>query len=113
MLLPLGEMRESVVLMTPVVSIDESGGEKTTYSNSDPLFVSIRALSAKEAQQFGQINSEISHVCFGHWHDLNSIRSDTRLMVLETLQEFDIVGPPINSPERDWSKLTLVWRENG
>ncbi len=112
MLLPVGEMREPVVLLSPTVVRDESGGEEITYTASNPLFVSIRAMTARESQQYGQVNAEISHICFGHYADLSSVTSDTRLRISETGQEFDIIGPPVNSPTRDWTKLTLVWREN-
>jgi len=113
MLVPISEMREPVVIRIPVTTIDESGGEVQGYADSDPLFVSVRALSARESQQFGQLNADITHVFFGHWHDLGALDSDARLRMIETEQEFDIVGPPINSPTRDWTKLTLVYRENG
>ncbi len=109
---PIGEMREPAVVLTPITTVDSSGGEVQGYGASDPIFVSIRAMTAREAEQFGQIDGQVSHVCFGHWPDLNGIRSDARLRLVETSQEFDIVGPPLNSPERDWTKLTLVYREN-
>lgn len=113
MFVPLGEMREAVVTLTPTTIFDESGGETVEYVESDPIFVAIRALTAKETQSFGQLNANITHVCFGHWGDLNALAGDTRIRMVESSQEFDIDGLPINSPKRDWSKLTLVYRENG
>jgi len=113
MQIPIGEMRESVVLLTPVLSRDESGGEVKTYTESPPFYVAIRALNARETLSYGQINADISHVCFGHYFDLVTIGSNALLRVKETGQEFDVIGPAVNSPDRDWSKLTLVWREHG
>lgn len=112
MQVPIGEMREPVVIMTPVLTIDESGGEYFTYTETGPLFVSIRAISTNEAIQFSQVNAEISHVCFGHWHDLNALSATNRVRMVETLQEFDIAGGPINDPKRAYSRLNLVYREN-
>ena len=113
MKLPLGEMREPVVVRIRVTTVDESGGEVAGYAESDPIFVSIRAVGSRELLAYGTISADVSHVCFGHWHDLKDIRSDARIRMLETDQEFDVVGPAVQSPERDFAKLTLVWRENG
>lgn len=113
MLIPLGEMREIVVVRLPVTTVDASGGEVQGYSESDPIYVSIRSLNSREFASYGQVNGEISHMCFGHYNDLNAIGSDCRIRNVETDQEFDISGPPVNSPKRDWSKLTLIYRENG
>ncbi len=110
---PLGEMREQVAVLTPIRAVDESGGEVITYAESDPTFVSIRGLTTNESIQFGQVNADISHVCFGHYESLNQLTSKNRIRVLETLQEFDINGGPINDPKRSFTRLNLVLRENG
>jgi len=112
MLAPIGEMREQAVVLTPVRVADASGGEVITYTVSDPIFISLRSLSTNESVQFGQINSEVSHVSFGHWHDLNNITAKHRVRILETLQEFDINGDPINDPKRAFTRLNLVARSN-
>ena len=113
MLVPLGQMREPVIILTPVRSTDESGGETLIYTESDPVFVALRSLTTTEGVQFGQVNAAVTHVLFGNWNDLAQLASNQRIRVVETNQEFDIAGAPINSPKRDWTKLTLVWRENG
>lgn len=113
MLVPIGEMREAAVILTPVRTADASGGEVVNYTESDPIFVAVRSLSTKEAVQFGQMDSDINHVCFGHWAALNQLTATNRLRLLETNQEFDISGSPINDPKRSWTRLHLVSRENG
>lgn len=113
MQVPIGEMRESVAILTPTLQRDESGGEETVYVEGNPIFVAIRGTTAREIESFGQVNGDISHICFGHWADLGAVSSKSRIRILESGQEFDIAGPPVNSPTRDWTKLTLVWRENG
>ena len=113
MRIPIGEMREPVIVLTRVRTSDESGGEVITYTESDPIFVSIRGMSTNEAVQLGQVNAEITHVCFGHWESLNQLVSTDRIRHLESGQEYDIAGAPINDPKRSWSRLNLVSRENG
>jgi len=113
MLIPLGEMREVAVLLTPVMGVDEFGGEEITYVESHQFFIALRSVTATEAVQFGQVNSSVNYIAFGHWTDLAGVVSNQRLKIVETGIEYDITGPPINSPDRDWSKLQLVARENG
>lgn len=112
MLAPIGEMREQVVILTPVRSVDASGGETFTYTESDPLFVSLRPMNAAESVQFQQVDAEVTNVCFGHWQSLNQVGSNNRIKILETGQEFDINGGPINDPKRAWTRLNLIAREN-
>lgn len=113
MITPIGEMREQVVILTPVRTVDQSGGEVITYTSSDPLFVAIRSVSTREAVQFGQISSEVSHICFGHWQSLKDIKATHRLRIVESDQEFDVAGDAINDPKRAWTRLHLVVRSNG
>ena len=114
MLTPLGQMREPIVVLTPTRTSDESGGEEIAYSAGDPIFVSLRSLTTREGVQFGQVNADISHIAFGHWGDLNALTAKNRIrMVEDATTEFDIAGGPINSPKRDWTRLTLIRRENG
>lgn len=113
MITPIGEMREQVVILTPVRTVDQSGGEVIEYNASDPLFVAIRGTNTREAVQFGQLSSDISHVCFGHWHSLNQLSATDRLRIVESGQEFDIDGLPINDPKRAFTRLHLVLRDNG
>lgn len=113
MLTPLGEMRTPVRIITPTRVNDASGGETVTYVEGDMIFAAVRAVSTSEATQFGQVNAAVSHVLFGHWHDLSQITSKQRVRIVETDEEFDITGGPINSPKRDFTKLQLVLRENG
>lgn len=110
---PLGEMRESVAILTPNLLIDDAGGQDTVYDESDPIFVSIRPLTSTEATQFAQVNANISHVIFGHYGELNAVSPDSRLRWLEFGIDFEIAGAPINSPNRDWTKLTAIRRFNG
>jgi head-tail adaptor len=112
MLAPIGEMREQAVVLTPVRTVDSSGGEVITYAESDPFFISLRSLTTNESVQFGQINSEVSHVAFGYWHDLNTITAINRIRIVETQQDFDIDGDPINDPKRAYTRLNLVMRSN-
>lgn len=112
MITPIGEMREQVVVLTPVRTVDQSGGEVIGYGASDPIFVAIRSVSTREAVQFGQISSEVSHVCFGHWQSLKEITAEDRLRIVESDQEFDIAGDAINDPKRAWTRLHLVARSN-
>lgn len=114
MLTPLGQMREPVQILSPVRTVDNSGGEVITYTASNPLFLALRSTNSKEGVQFGQINSDVSHVAFGHWAELNGLTSRHRIRLVEDIDtEFDIDGGPINSPKRDWSRLNLVLRSNG
>jgi head-tail adaptor len=113
MQVPIGEMREPVSILSPTRTADASGGEIITYDESDQLFVSVRALSTTEAVQFGQVNSDISHVCFGHYESLSQLKSTDRIKLLETGDEFDINGSPINDPKRAWTRLNLMLRDNG
>lgn len=110
MLVPLGEMREQVVILSPVRTADESGGEVITYTESQPLFASLRSLSTTEAVQFGQVNADISHVLFGHWPDLNQCTAKDRIKLVESGVEFDINGGPLNDPKRSYTRLNLVSR---
>lgn len=113
MITPIGEMREQVVVLIPVRTIDPSGGEVVGYSSSDPMFVAIRSVSSREAVEFGQMSSEVSHICFGHWHSLNQITAKDRIRIIESDQEFDIAGDAINDPKRAFTRLNLVYRPNG
>lgn len=113
MLTPIGEMREVVAILTPIAGTDSAGGQSTTWVAGDPLFVALRSPTSREAVQFGQTNADISHVIFGHWHDLNALVSDTRLRNLETDIEYEVVGLPQNDPKRAWSRLNVIHRENG
>ena len=112
MLVPLGEMREPVRILTPIRTVDEAGGEVWGYGESECIFMSIRGLSGSESLQFGQVNAKITNVGFGHYIDLFSISAKERIKMVETGQEFDIAGPPVNDPKKAWTKLTLVYREN-
>ena len=111
MLAPIGEMREPAVILTPVRAYDASGGETVTYTESDPIFISLRPLSSTEAVQFNQVNSAITNVCFGHWQALSQLTATHRIKLLETDQEFDINGGPINDPKRSWTRLNLIARD--
>jgi len=113
MKLPIGEMREVVAILTPTTITDEAGGQETTYSQSQPLFVALRPASARESKEFDQINASVSHIVFGHWHDLNALFSSARLKHLETSHEFDIVGPPLNDGKKQFTRLNVLRRENG
>lgn len=112
MLTPIGEMREPVLLLTRQRTTDEAGGEVLAYSESDPIFVAIRATNTLEQTQFNQVNADVSHLCFGHFQDLNGVASTTRIRELETGTEYDIAGLPINDPNKAWTKLMLVLRDN-
>lgn len=109
---PIGEMRTPVAVLTPTTVQDASGGASTTYIEGDPIFVALRAMTAKEQEQFGQMSAEVSYTCFGHYYDLDPLTSSHRIRDLETDDEFDIVGPPMSSRNRDHSRLNLVRREN-
>jgi len=113
MLTPIGQMREPAVILTPVRTTDSSGGEIITYVEGAPIFVSLRSLGTREANELGQVNADISHVCYGHWVDLGTISAKQRLRVLETSQTFDINGGPLNDPKRAYTRLNLIERENG
>jgi len=112
MRIPIGEMRESVSVLTRVRTADASGGESITYTEGDPIFVSVRALSTAEAVQFGQVNADITHVCFGHYESLSQLDATNRIKLLETDQEFDINGGPLNDPKRAWTRLNLILRDH-
>lgn len=113
MLVPLGQMRDPAVILTPVRGADEFGGEVITYVESPCIFVALRSVTSKEAVEFGQLNADTNFICFGHWHDLSQLTAKDRLKVTETGQEFDILGPPVNDPKKGFTKLNLVLRENG
>ncbi len=113
MLLPIGEMREPVAILKPTTTRDASGGSETTYEQGEQLWVALRSPTTREAAQFGQINADVSHILFGHWHDLNSIPSDSRLKHLETDVEFEVVGLPMNDPKRAFTRLNIIEREHG
>lgn len=110
---PIGEMRQPAVLLSPVVTIDEAGGETVTYAESDFFYCAIRVVGSKEALAFGQINAEVSHICFGHYHDFKQVTSDMRLRDLDTNIEYDIAGPPMIGQHFDHARLNLLQRENG
>lgn len=112
MQVPIGEMREPVVVLTPTTVIDEAGGETTTYVPGPTVFAAIRPLTAREVTQFGQINASVTHALFGHYQVFKSVKADYRIRVIEDSTEFDIIGPPLNSPKRDHTKLMLELREN-
>lgn len=112
MLTPIGEMRHPAEVLLPTVTKDASGGQTTTYTAQPRIFVSLRPVTARERESFGQINAEVQYVVHGHWQSLNALPSDARLRIIETGQEFDIVGPPVNSAVRDWTRLHCVEREN-
>ena len=113
MLVPLGQMREPAVILTPVRATDAYGGESITYTESACIFVALRSVSTAEGVQFGQMNADITYVLFGHWTDLNAVTSANRIKIVETLATFDINGGPINDPKRSFTRLNLVARENG
>ena len=113
MQIPIGEMREPVSILTRVRGTDASGGEVITYTEGDPHFVSIRAMSTNEAVQLGQVNSAITHVCYGHYQSLNALDATNRIKRLETDEEFDINGGPLNDTKRAFTRLNLILRDNG
>ena len=114
MLVPVGQMRDAVLILTPVVGIDNSGGEVITYTVGDPIFVALRAVTTREGVQFGQMNADVTNIVFGHWGDLNALTANNRIRLYEDETiEFDMAGSPINSPKRDWTRLHLIRRENG
>ncbi len=113
MRVPIGEMREPAVLITPTVTVDEHGGEVTNYEASDTIFIALRPQSAREQNANAQVSAEASHTVFGHWHDLHSVTGDQRLRLVEDSTEYDIVGLPLNSPLRDYTRLNVLLRENG
>lgn len=114
MLTPLGQMRDPVIVLTPVRSVDASGGETLTYTEGDPVFIALRPVTTSEGVKFGQVDADISHIAFGHWGDLSALGATQRIrMVEDPTQEFDIVGLPVNSPKRNWTRLHLVMRDNG
>ena len=86
MQVPIGEMREPVSILTPVRTTDASGGEVISYTESEPHFVSIRALSTAEAVQFDQINASISHVCFGHYEPLSQLDAKMQAHMQERIR---------------------------
>jgi len=110
---PISEMRESVAILEPRTLIDDAGGQDTGYDETDPIFVSLRSLTATEATQFAQVNADISHIIFGHYADLCDISADARIRWLEFGIDFDISGSPINDPSRAFTKLTAIRRFNG
>lgn len=114
MLVPVGQMRDAVLILTPVVGVDTSGGEIVTYTVGDPIFIALRSLTTREGVQFGQMNADVTHIAFGHWGDLNTLTSTNRIRSYEDESiEYDMSGPPINSAKRDWTRLHLIRRENG
>lgn len=113
MLTPIGEMRDVIAVLTPTTTIDASGGEVTTYAQGDPLYVALRATTTREAVQFGQVNADVSHVIFGHWHDLNGLSANAKLIHWETGEQYELVGMPINDPKRAFTRLNVTRRENG
>lgn len=113
MIIPLGQMRDPVVILTPVRGTDESGGEDITYTAGDPIFLALRSITTREGIQFGQMNSDVSHIAFGHWFDLNTLTSEHRVRSLEDeTVEYDIDGGPVNDASRGFTRLKLVRREN-
>ena len=110
---PLGEMREAVAILTPKTVIDDAGGQDTVYVEEDPIFVSIRPLTSREATAFAQVNADISHTIFGHYSELFDISADARIRWLEFGVDFDISGSPLNDPNRAFTKLTAIQRFNG
>jgi head-tail adaptor len=110
---PIGEMRTPAAIMTPSVARDASGGELKTYADGSTIFVALRATSGTETAQFGQIAANVSHIAFGHWYDLNEITADHRLKIIESGDEFEVYGPPMNDQKRSFTRLNLVLRENG
>lgn len=112
MLTPIGEMRDPAHILTPTTTVDAAGGETTAYATGAVVFIAVRATTAREASSFGQINAEVTHIAHGHWQDFNAVTSKQRIRLMEGGVEFDIVGPPINSPMRDWTRLNLLRREN-
>ena len=110
---PLGEMREQVAVLTPETLIDQAGGQDTVYNEEEPIFVSIRPLTSREATAFAQVNADVTHVIFGHYSELCALSADARIRWLEFGVEFDISGSPLNDPARGWTKLTAVQRFDG
>ena len=113
MLTPLDEIKEPVRILTEITTVDASGGEVKGYGLSEVIWISLRAMTANENISFGQVGAQASHVAFGHYGDLVSVTSKDRIRSEITSEEYDIVGAPIHSPDRDWMKLILLWRENG
>jgi hypothetical protein len=113
MLIPLGQMRDPAVVLSPTRSVDEFGGEIIEYTESDLIFIGLRAVTTAEAVQFDQMNATTNFICFGHWHDLGLLTSQDRIRLAETDEEFDINGAPINDPKKGFTRLNLVLRENG
>ncbi len=112
MRIPLGELREPVIIRSPTVVTDEAGGESVTYTESPQTWAAIRPASAKEGREQQQMNASSTHILFGHWQDFSRVTSEDRIRNLDTGEEFDIVGPPLNNPARDHTKLNLLLREN-
>lgn len=113
MLTPIGQMREIVAVLSPTTTVDESGGEVTTYKQSPSANAAVRSVSTKEAVQFGQINAEVTHVLFGHWYDFHATPPEAKIRDLETDEEYEIIGGPINDSKKGWTRLNLVRRFNG
>lgn len=109
---PIGEMREPVRILTPVTTVDESGGEVQGYGESEMIWISIRPQGTREALASQQVDATISHVAFGHYQDLSSITSKERIRLETTGAEFEVVGGPINDPMYRHTKLQLRSREN-
>lgn len=112
MLVPFCLMNEPARILVPIVTVDESGGQVNGYGESEIVWLMVRGMTTKEHEPFNQTEGEVSHVCFGHYGDLVGVTSKDRIQLEETGQQFDIVGPPVHSMLKDWTKLTLLWREN-
>lgn len=109
---PIGEMRDPMAILTPTDVADQSGGQETVYAESASVFCSIRPLTTREATVFAQVNAEISHVMFGHYEELKDVAANDRIRWLEMGIDFDVAGLPMNSPSRNFTRLSLIQREH-
>lgn len=106
-------MREPVRIVSLTVTQDEAGGEVKTYVAGALIWLAIRPLGTTESVQLGQVNAEITHVAFGHYDVLRTVRADDRVRHEETGEEYDIAGLPVYNNLRDWARLNLISRPYG
>lgn len=55
-----GLLRDRVTMLSATTTADGSGGQTTTWLDGDPLWAQVRALSGREALQYGALQSSVS-----------------------------------------------------
>lgn len=55
-----GLLRDRLTMLTATTAADSQGGQVTTWADGDAIWANLRALSGKEALQYGALQSSVT-----------------------------------------------------